>query len=170
VRKTAFASARIVPCSIIDAALKRLFFASTCSAAAFAVLFFRRRGRRTPAPAPDAAAAPCGCTLKARAGRFWRSALACNRRSRHACGAPQRRNFATVSLSLRDVSRINRHGMPAPSWRLAFYVILSNLIQIHFVIQVKQVLPHNLMCNPLTGQAVSRKVKQPANLAKREER
>jgi hypothetical protein len=40
----------------------------------------------------------------------------------------------------------------------------------HSVVQVKQVLPHNLMCNPLTGQAVSRKVKQPANLAKREER
>jgi hypothetical protein len=37
-------------------------------------------------------------------------------------------------------------------------------------LQKHSALPHNLMCIPLTGQAVSRKVEQPANLAKREER
>jgi hypothetical protein len=53
---------------------------------------------------------------------------ACNRPSQRTCKAQRCRNFATVLFRLRDAYRINRHGIPAPSWRLAFYAILSHLI------------------------------------------
>jgi hypothetical protein len=39
-----------------------------------------------------------------------------------------------------------------------FYAILAHLIPLCGS-GLNKVLPHNLMCNPLTGQAVSRKVK-----------
>ena len=41
---------------------------------------------------------------------------------------------------------------------MAFYAILPHLIPLCGS-GLNKVLPHNLMCNPLTGQAVSRKVK-----------
>lgn len=51
---------------------------------------------------------------------------------------------------------------------LCHYQNASNRFEYRF--EYYSALPHNLMCIPLTGQAVPRKVEQPANLAKREER
>jgi hypothetical protein len=59
---------------------------------------------------------------------FGAARAACNRPSQRTCKLQRCRNFATVLFPLRDAPRINRHGIPAPSWRLAFYAILSNLI------------------------------------------
>ncbi|GAA4014933.1 hypothetical protein [Actimicrobium antarcticum] len=66
---------------------------------------------------------------------------------------------------LRSAIRVN-HAVSTASRdeRKITYVILSPAKKIanqftEYLYSNTQALPHNLMCNPLTGQAVSRKVK-----------